>query len=177
MRFLWHAPCGPVHRLGQPRLRLPDGSGQGEFRHFCTQGCLQISRRDEVLAQVSTEKCGRIAVHQRANAFSVVSIEAWRHCLQVFDGAALVVRARPEAVITAAMKETVEISARERAALAQGQVGQGRQSGKAKVGWLPQPRPASRWPVSILLFKKKRNYPSRRRPTTLQNASVAEIFW
>ena len=34
----------------------------------------------------------------------------------------------------------------ERAALAQGQVGQGCQSGKAEVGWL-QPRPASRWPV------------------------------
>ena len=34
----------------------------------------------------------------------------------------------------------------ERAALAQAQVGQGCQSGKAEVGWL-QPRPASRWPV------------------------------
>ena len=64
----------------------------------------------------------------------------------------------------------------ERAALAQAQVGQGCQSGKAEVGWL-QPRPASRWPVffKAAIFQPAAAYCYLGTATTTpQNAPVAE---
>ena len=109
-----------LHHLHQACITCIRPESPASRVHQPHHACITPGDLGDVAPRAPTWQC-----------FSVVSIiGAWRHCLQVFDGTALVVRA-PRGGDHGCNKRNIR-NFGERAALAQGQVGQGRQKKTAK---------------------------------------------